>query len=158
MDSEAKDKVYSGLIRNITALTEGENDTVSILSTVACEVFQAFDYVNWAGFYRMVDERTLKVGPYQGTHGCLTIDIDRGVCGACVRERAVQLENDVTAVKDHIACSTDTRAEVVLPVFGKNDKVVAVLDIDSVDANVFDETDVRNLETITALVSKLAYS
>ena len=87
-----KTTTYENAIRTIEDLVEGETDHIAVMSTVACELYQAFDYFNWVGFYRRVDPDTLKVGPYQGTHGCLTITIDRGVCGRCVREAALQLE------------------------------------------------------------------
>jgi len=84
------------------------------------------------------------VGPYQGSHGCLTIHIGRGVCGACVRTAAVQVENDVSKALHHIACSAETKAEIVLPVFGRHGGVIAVLDIDSTVAHVFDAVDIMH--------------
>ncbi|MCF7903559.1 MAG: GAF domain-containing protein [Candidatus Marinimicrobia bacterium] len=150
-----KEKTYSDVTRNIQALIEGETDRITVMSTIACELFQAFDQWNWVGFYRRVDERTLKVGPYQGTHGCLTIDLDRGVCGKCVREKSIQVENDVQSIPHHIACSEDTQAEIVLPVTGSNGIVQAVLDIDSLELNNFDEVDEKYLTDICSFVSQL---
>jgi len=146
-----KHEVYQRTLQSIEALIDGETDPITVMSTVVCELFHAFDYINWAGFYRRIDEDTLKVGPYQGTHGCLTINIQRGVCGACVRAAAVQIENDVSKAADHIACSADTRAEIVLPVFDHSGAVIAVLDIDSTVPDVFDEVDVMYLERICKL-------
>lgn len=123
------------------------------MSTIACELFHAFDYFNWLGFYRRIDPSTLKVGPYQGTHGCLTIDTQRGVCGACVRTAEVQIENDVSRVPHHIACSSATKAEIVIPILDATGVVMAVLDIDSKRKNVFDKTDVVHLKRLCALVS-----
>jgi len=134
-------------------LIEGETDLISIMSTISCELYHAFDYFNWVGFYRLVDENTLKVGPYQGTHGCLTIHIDRGVCGRCVREADIQIENDVSKIPHHIACSGETNAEMVLPVMTSS-RVRAVLDIDCTSINVFDEVDVDYLERICNHVSR----
>jgi L-methionine (R)-S-oxide reductase len=148
-----KATTYKQVLHAIESLIEGESDAIAVMATVACELYHAFDYVNWAGFYRRVDPRTLKVGPYQGSHGCLTIDIDRGVCGACVRAASVQIENDVCGVAGHIACSSETRAEIVLPVVGPDGEVAAVLDVDSVELNVFDEVDVRYLKQICGLVA-----
>jgi GAF domain-containing protein len=91
-----KDQTYKDIIRRIEALIDGETDEIAVMATVACELYHAFDSWNWVGFYRRVDADTLKVGPYQGSHGCLEIDLSRGVCGKCAREAAVQLENDVT--------------------------------------------------------------
>jgi GAF domain-containing protein len=100
-----------------------------------------------------VDETTLKVGPYQGTHGCLTINSDKGVCGKCVRENAIQIENDVSAIPHHIACSSETRSEIVLPVRDREKRVRAVLDVDSNEINCFDEIDKEYLTKICELIS-----
>jgi len=149
-----KAEAYRKIIDQISALIEGERDLIAVMSTVSCEIFHGFDEFNWVGFYRKVDERTLKVGPYQGGHGCLTIDRDRGVCGACFREGVLQLENDVSKASSHIACSSTTKSELVLPIVDKNNEVVAVLDIDSTQLGVFDEVDVKALEQICAWVSE----
>lgn len=143
-----KDK-YNDLIKRINSLTEGETDIISRMSTIACEVFHTFEYFNWVGFYRLVDDSTLKVGPYQGTHGCLTIDINSGVCGKCAREKEVQIENDVTKLPHHIACSINTKSEIVVPVFDKNRILRAVLDIDSIKVNSFEEIDKKYLVEIS---------
>lgn len=150
-----KEKTYVEILRSTEALIDGEDDLIAVLSTVSCELFQAFEHWNWVGFYRRVDEQTLKVGPYQGGHGCLTIDINRGVCGACVREKAVQLVPDVHKVPHHIACSSETRSEIVLPVMDDSGEVVAVLDIDSTEENTFDEVDQKYLEEIVRWVQPL---
>ncbi len=141
-----KEDQYRETVRSIESLTEGETDPITVMSTIACELFHAFGHFNWVGFYRRVDANTLKVGPYQGTHGCLTIDIARGVCGRCVREAGVQIVNDVSGDACHIACSPDTRAEIVLPLFDREGEVCAVLDVDSTTSHVFDDVDVTWLE------------
>jgi L-methionine (R)-S-oxide reductase len=145
---------YQDAVRSIEALIEDETDLISVMATISCELYQAFDHFNWVGFYRRVDDRTLKVGPYQGSHGCMTIDFDRGVCGKCAREADIQLENDVCTLPCHIACSSDTKAEIVLPIFDSQGDVRAVLDIDSSELNAFDEVDVTNLKRICSLVSE----
>ena len=145
MEKEIK---YQNIIKNIESLIEGEADTISIMSTISCELFQAFEQWNWVGFYRLVDERTLKVGPYQGTHGCLVIDIDQGVCGKCAREQKLQIENDVASLPHHIACSAETKSEIVLPVCDKRGNLKAVLDIDSLVLNGFDEIDEKYLTEV----------
>lgn len=147
-----KTERYAELLQGIASLIEGEDDLISVMSTVSCELFHAFEHWNWVGFYRRVDTRTLKVGPYQGGHGCLVIDIDRGVCGACARDGKVQLVNDVSKAPHHIACSSETKAEIVLPLFGPDGQVAAVLDIDSVEGDVFDAVDQAALEQIAAWV------
>jgi len=145
MDKEFK---YKDLLKRIGQLTKDEKDIISKMSNISCEIFQSFDYLNWVGFYRLVDKNTLKVGPYQGTHGCLTIDINRGVCGKCVREKKLQIENDVNSIPYHIACSGDTRSEIVIPVFDKIKNIIAVLDIDSTEINSFDSIDEKYLTII----------
>ena len=150
---ESKEEIYKSVLERVETLVEGEVDLISVMSTIACEIFNTFDYINWAGFYRMVNETTLKVGPYQGSHGCLEIDIERGVCGKCVREASVQLENDVSKLPFHIACSSETKAEIVLPVLDSTGEVRAVLDIDSVVRGAFDNIDEKYLSKICMLVS-----
>ncbi|MEM7395602.1 MAG: GAF domain-containing protein [Verrucomicrobiota bacterium] len=147
-----KETKYTELLRAIESMADDETDPITILSTVSCELFHAFDHVNWAGFYRRVDEQTLKVGPYQGTHGCLTIPIAKGVCGKCVRENTVQIEHDVKSLPHHIACSPDTRAEIVLPLRNSAGNVWAVLDIDSTQPGAFDETDIRFLTQLCSWI------
>jgi GAF domain-containing protein len=149
-----REQTYQNMLRRVEALIDGETDEIAVMATVACELFHAFDAWNWVGFYRRVDADTLKVGPYQGSHGCLEIDLSRGVCGKCAREAVVQLENDVTALPHHIACSSDTRAELVLPVVDADGYVRAVLDVDSIEPNIFDDVDVANLVTICEMVSE----
>jgi L-methionine (R)-S-oxide reductase len=89
------------------------------MATVACELYHGDDRVDWAGFYRVVAPGLLKIGPYQGGHGCLSIAFDRGVCGAAARERRTQLVPDVDAFPGHIACSASTRSEIVVPVIDR---------------------------------------
>ena len=148
-----KKEKYQVAFRTIRSLTENEFDLVSVMSTIACELYHAFDSFIWVGFYRLVDETSLKVGPYQGTHGCLTINLDKGVCGKCVRENAIQIENDVSAIPHHIACSSETKSEIVLPVRDLKSRVRAVLDVDSNTINCFDAIDKEYLTEICALVS-----
>ncbi len=148
-----KKEKYQVAFRTIRSLTENEFDLVSVMSTIACELYHAFDSFIWVGFYRLVDETTLKVGPYQGTHGCLTINIDKGVCGKCLRENAIQMENDVSKIPHHIACSSETKSEIVLPVRDREKRVRAVLDVDSNKINCFDEIDKEYLTKICELIS-----
>jgi len=149
-----KDDSYRKVYQTIQALVADETDTIAGMSTISCELYHAFEYFHWVGFYRRVDAQTLKVGPYQGGHGCLTISLERGVCGACAREGKVQIENDVSQARDHIACSSATKSEMVLPLRDAAGAVIAVLDIDSTELNAFDATDLRWLEKICALVPR----
>ncbi|MDA3886878.1 MAG: GAF domain-containing protein [Candidatus Delongbacteria bacterium] len=143
-----KEEKYKELIRDIKSLTTGEDDVITIMSTIACEIFHSADFINWAGFYRVVGDRTLKVGPYQGGHGCLVISYDRGVCGRCAADRTPQIVEDVTKLKYHIACSSETRSEIVLPVFNSVGELIAVLDIDSLEVGSFDDVDLKYLSEI----------
>jgi len=142
------------VLKNIESLIEGETDLVAVMSTISCELYHAFEYFNWVGFYRRINQSTLKVGPYQGTHGCLTIDIEKGVCGKCAKEGVFQIENDVGAIPHHIACSADTKSEMVLPIKDNRNNVRAVLDIDSKKINSFDEVDKKYLEELCKHVSE----
>ena len=144
---------YQTTLRTVKSLIEDESDLVSVMSTIACELYHAFTPFIWVGFYRLVDEKSLKVGPYQGTHGCLTINLEKGVCGKCVREDAIQIENNVSAIPHHIACSSETKSEIVLPVRDLNRRIRAVLDVDSNEINCFDEIDRQYLAEICELVS-----
>ena len=121
----------------IRALLEGEDDWVAAMSTVACELHHGFDHFHWTGFYRTVRPGHLKVGPYQGGHGCLDIPFERGICGAAARTKATQDVPDVHARPEHIACSSTTNSEVVVPVVAPSGEVVAVLDVDSDDQQRF---------------------
>ena len=148
MNSIEKRARYEKTLLSIEKMIDGEEDLTTVLSTVSCELYHAFDHWNWVGFYRRVDERTLKVGPYQGGHGCLTIDMDRGVCGACLREKSIILVKDVSTVHDHIACSSETKSEIVLPIIDNSGTVLAVFDLDSTEIGAFDETDKEYLSKV----------
>lgn len=139
---------YPTLRKTITALTEGEDDPVALMATVACEVHHADSRFDWTGFYRVVAPELLKIGPYQGGHGCLVIPFARGVCGAAARTRKVQLVADVDAFPDHIACASSTRSELVLPVFSGGGDLIAVFDIDSDQPAAFMEEDAQALNEI----------
>ena len=140
-------------MQTVKSLIEDESDIVSVMSTIACELYHAFAPFIWVGFYRLVEGTSLKVGPYQGTHGCLTISMEQGVCGKCVREDAIQVENDVSAIPYHIACSSETKSEIVLPVRDLKSRVRAVLDVDANTINCFDAIDKEYLTKICELIS-----
>lgn len=116
---------------SIRALTHGETDTIALMATLACEIHHAHPLCDWTGFYRVVAPELLKIGPYQGGHGCLVIPFSRGVCGAAARTGQVQNVPDVDAFPDHIACSSTTRSELVLPVRNGQGRLLGVLDLDS---------------------------
>lgn len=143
---------YADLARTIAALTEGETDDVALMATVACEVHHSDERFNWTGFYRVVAPELLKVGPYQGGHGCLQIPFARGVCGAAARTGEVQLVPDVDAFPGHIACASSTRSELVLPVLNGAGKVIAVFDLDSDLPDAFTPEDANALTEILKAV------
>lgn len=139
---------YAEVLGVIEAILDGEDDWIAAMATVACELHHAFDYYHWTGFYRAVSDSMLVIGPYQGGHGCLRIEFDRGVCGAAARTRQTQLVPDVHAFPDHIACSSTTLSEVVVPIITPSGDLLGVLDVDSDDPAAFDETDARMLERL----------
>lgn len=141
---------YDRLAADIASLTHGETDVIALMATIACEVYHADDRFDWVGFYRVTTPETLKIGPYQGGHGCLVIPFSRGVCGAAARLRAVQLVPDVEAFPDHIACAASTRSELVLPVFGAHGVLLGVFDLDSDQEDAFDQDDVAGIDAILA--------
>ncbi len=132
------------LIKNVTLAASA----VALMATVACEVHHADDRFDWTGFYRVVAPELLKIGPYQGGHGCLQIPFSRGVCGAAARSGEAQLVADVDAFPGHIACASSTRSELVLPVWNSAGQLIAVLDIDSDLPNAFTEEDQEQLSAI----------
>lgn len=139
---------YTTLAKTIASLTEGEDDTVALMATLACEIHHSDDRFDWTGFYRVTAPEMLKIGPYQGGHGCLQIPFSRGVCGAAARTGQVQLVDDVDAFPGHIACASSTRSEIVLPVWDRAGAIIAVLDIDSNQPAAFSETDGQGLSQI----------
>jgi GAF domain-containing protein len=143
---------YATLSRTIASLTEGESDIVALMATVACEVHHADDRFDWTGFYRVTEPEMLKIGPYQGGHGCLVIPFSHGVCGAAARTGAIQIVPDVEAFPGHIACASSTRSEIVLPVFGRDGRLIGVFDIDSDRPAAFTEADGAALAAILASV------
>lgn len=138
---------YAALAQTIAALTEGETDAVALMATIACEVHHADTRFDWTGFYRVTAPGLLKIGPYQGGHGCLVIPFDRGVCGACARTGEPQIVADVDAFPGHIACASTTRSELVLPVRAGG-QLIAVFDIDSNQAAAFSDADARAIGEI----------
>jgi GAF domain-containing protein len=141
---------YREVRGRIDALLEGEIDWVSAMATVTCELHHAMPHFHWTGFYRVIAPGMLAVGPYQGGHGCLRISFDRGVCGAAARTGRTQLVPDVGAFPGHIACSSTTRSEIVVPVTAAGGEVVAVLDVDSDWPDAFGAADRGALEALCA--------
>jgi L-methionine (R)-S-oxide reductase len=147
-----KEAIMQDLRDRILALTDGETDAVALMATLACEVHHAHPFADWTGFYRVVAPDLLKIGPYQGGHGCLTIPFSRGVCGACARTGQVQLVPDVDAFPDHIACASSTRSELVLPVWDGQGRLLGVFDLDSDTPAAFTLADVAFFTDLLAQV------
>ena len=134
------------VMARIYALCEGEDDLIAIMATVSAELFQAVEGFDWVGFYRVVAPNLLKIGPYQGGHGCLVIPFDQGVCGAAARCKTIQLVDDVDGFEGHIACSSSTKSELVIPCFNQSGHLLGVLDIDSDQPYFFTWQDANQLD------------
>lgn len=148
LSTEKKER-YEVLVPQIASLVEGEKDIVANLSNVAAALRQSMGFF-WVGFY-LVKEDQLVLGPFQGPIACTRINFGKGVCGTSWKEKRTILVPDVEAFPGHIACSSDSKSEVVLPAF-KDDKVALVLDVDSDRLNDFDEVDVIYLEQVMRIV------
>ena len=144
--------VYDSLIPQLDALLTGETDLIANLANVAAALRETFGFF-WVGFY-LVKEEQLVLGPFQGPIACTRIAFDRGVCGAAYTRRKTLLVPDVDLFPGHIACSSASKSEVVVPVFDKAGQVVMVLDVDSDVPDDFSETDVLGLETVARLISR----
>lgn len=141
---------YPTLLMQIKSLTEGEKDLIANLANTAAAITQTFNFL-WVGFY-LVKDSQLVLGPFQGPIACTRIAYNKGVCGTAWAEMATQLVPDVEAFPGHIACSSASKSEIVVPII-KNETVVAVLDVDSEILNHFDSTDQEYLEDLCALIA-----
>ena len=142
---------YSVLYEQIKSLTDGEDDPIANMANISSMIHQTFGFW-WTGFYR-VSGSELVLGPFQGPLACSRIPFGRGVCGTAWKEAATVIVPDVDAFPGHIACSSASRSEIVVPVFD-DEKVIAVLDIDSAELNTFDSVDKEWLEKICALLQR----
>ena len=143
---------YKALNSQLEALTEGIPYKSANLANASALLWQHLDTINWAGFYKMT-EGALVLGPFQGKPACIRIPVGKGVCGTAWRNAKTVIVPDVDAFPGHIACSSASRSEIVVPVFNEcNTEVVAVLDIDSAELNTFDQTDKEWLEKIARLL------
>ncbi|RDC62733.1 GAF domain-containing protein [Adhaeribacter pallidiroseus] len=144
-----KDEKYQALLPQIEALTTGETDVTANLANVMAALKFGLGFF-WVGTY-LVKDGELVLGPFQGPVACTRIAFNRGVCGACYTRQETILVPDVEAFPGHIACSSDSKSEIVVPVF-KNNQIVMVLDVDSDQLDSFDETDKRYLEQLAGLM------
>lgn len=145
---------HKDVLARIESLLDDETDWVSAMSTVVCELHNSFEHFHWTGFYRTVEPNLLKIGPYQGGHGCLVIPFDKGICGAAATTGETQDVPDVHARPEHIACSSSTLSEVVVPVKDSEGNVVAVLDLDSDLPAAFSSEDIEFTEQVCEYLGK----
>jgi L-methionine (R)-S-oxide reductase len=148
VDETTKRLIYGEVRERLAALLEGEDDFIAAQATVVCELHHAFDYFDWTGFYRTRGAGLLVIGPYQGAHGCLRIPFSRGVCGAAARTKQTQRVADVSQFDGHIACSSSTQSEIVVPLVTPAGDVLGVLDVDSNTPAAFSALDQAELETL----------
>lgn len=153
--AQGKDAAYKQFLPQLEALVSGETEEVSVLANTSAALRQAFGFF-WVGFYIVKGERLI-LGPFQGSVACSVIRYGKGVCGTAWKEKQTQVVPDVDAFPGHIACSSLSRSEIVVPLL-KDGEVKAVLDIDSDRLAAFDETDRKYLEQAAALIVKTVYS
>ena len=144
-----KESFYEELNAQVQAIIGDETDAIANMANISALLFERLDGVNWAGFYRLVDEQ-LVLGPFQGKVACIRIPLGKGVCGTAAATDSTQRIADVHAFEGHIACDAASNAEIVIPVH-QNGNVIAVLDIDSIVYERFDEVDQKGLEAIVRL-------
>jgi GAF domain-containing protein len=149
-----KAQVYAEVAAEIAAVVDGEANLIARMATVAALLSAAFELYFWTGFYVVDPDRPdqLVVGPYQGTLGCLRIAFGRGVCGVAAQSGRTQIVADVHAFPSHIACDSRSKSEIVVPAFGPDGALIAVLDVDSTAYGAFDAVDAAGLEAILAQV------
>lgn len=146
-----KQQKYELLYRQIEAVVSGEKDTIANMANIATMIHSTFGFW-WTGFYRVIDNE-LVLGPFQGPVACTRIGRGKGVCGTSWSEQRTIIVDDVDAFPGHIACSSESRSEIVVPIW-RNDNIIAVLDIDSSTLATFDSTDQEWLERIARLVGR----
>lgn len=155
----SKTENYQLLVEQIRSLVEGERDAVAVMANVAAAIHEAMGFW-WTGFYRVMpkagsDDNELVLGPFQGPVACMHIPFGKGVCGTAWERRQTIVVPDVELFPGHIACSSLSRSEIVVPVIAASGEVVAVLDIDSRELSTFDDTDSQYLETICSYIAPL---
>ena len=152
---EEKRKQYELLCKQVESLVEGEDNVMGVLANVSAAMHDTFpDTFFWVGFY-LVKDGELQLGPFQGPVACYHIPFGKGVCGSAWKEERTLVVADVEQFPGHIACSSLSRSEIVVPIFNKQHSVMGVIDIDSKNLNSFDDTDKEYLEKIAAIVANV---
>ena len=144
-------------LNQLSALIQGESDEVSVLANVAAALHHSSSRFFWTGFYLLKNDNQLHLGPFQGPIACYRIPIGKGVCGTAFAEKRTYIVPDVEAFPGHIACSSLSRSEIVVPIFNKTGQPIGVIDIDSKTPNAFNETDAAYLEQVAHLLSRHLY-
>ena len=147
LSREPKHRAYPTLFAYIVSILSGIDDDVAGMATISAMIHHSFGYL-WTGFYRAVTPDLLRVGPYQGSPGCLEIPFGKGVCGTAAAERRTIIVPDVSRFPGHITCDARSKSEVVVPVFDRRGELLAVLDVDSDKRAAFDQLDADGLERI----------
>ena len=146
-----KEEQYRLLVSQVASLVDGEKDVIAVMSNVAAAIHQTMGFW-WTGFYRVIDNE-LVLGPFQGPVACMHIPYGKGVCGTAWQRAETIVVPDVEQFPGHIACSSESRSEIVVPVFDHDGKVMAVLDIDSEHLATFDDIDRKYLEDICRYIT-----
>jgi len=153
-----KDAAYEECFQSIAAIWRDEGgrslDDIALMATINSVLSHKFSHFYWTGFYRVCGDRLI-IGPYIGTVGCLQIEFGKGVCGTAAAKRETVIVADVNQFPGHIACDPNSKSEIVVPVFGPEGELIAVLDVDSDQLDSFDGDDQRGLEKIIALFREL---
>jgi L-methionine (R)-S-oxide reductase len=149
-------ELYEELLQEVESVLDGEKDPIVWMASLSCLIKQKLHFF-WVGFYRLA-EGQLQVGPYQGTLGCLRIEMDKGVCGTAVARRETVLVPDVHQFPGHIACDTNSESEIVVPVFDREERLRAVLDIDSDKLDDFSPLDQHYLEQLVARMRDIEWT
>lgn len=150
-------QLYSDLLAQAKALTEGEPDLIANLANISALLFEQIDDVNWLGFYLTRSEDELVLGPFQGRVACVRISFGKGVCGVAAQSQTVQLVKDVHQFAGHIACDSASNSEIVAPII-VGGKTVAVLDVDSPSIGRFSEDDANGIQAIAEYCQSLDWS
>jgi GAF domain-containing protein len=151
-ETTSRKEIYESLLPQVEGLISTETDTIANLANIAAVLKEAFGFF-WVGFY-LKKENQLVLGPFQGPIACTRINFDKGVCGYCYRTKETVIVPDVDAFPGHIACSSASKSEIVVPVFDHDGEVLMVLDVDSDQLDDFSEEDKEGLEKMMKLLAK----